>query len=241
MTTCKDCYRRNPATGYCPVRTYEVEEDHEPCGSYATPPRDMNEPKEEATKTCKRCGKELPLSSFSRNRNGMLGVCKDCMKAAQKKGAKPAKPAKPEKPAEPEAPKEEPAHPEPYESYDERIRKELLHYILYNAKGVSEEQEHSWIAYLERQKEQKPVGWIENEKFKEAISAAISGTTASEILEANGVKLFDALTYLETQKAQKPAEWSSDEDVRFILKDAIRILRDRGYQVEASIIVAEKL
>lgn len=91
MTTCKDCYRRNPATGYCPVRTYEVEEDHEPCGSYATPPRDMNEPKEEATKTCKRCGRTLPLSSFSRNRNGLLGVCKDCMKAAQKKGAKKTK------------------------------------------------------------------------------------------------------------------------------------------------------
>lgn len=91
MKTCKDCYRRNPATGYCPVRTYEVEENHETCGSYATPPRDMNEPKEEATKTCKRCGKELPLSSFSRNRNGLLGVCKDCMKAAQKKGAKKTK------------------------------------------------------------------------------------------------------------------------------------------------------
>ena len=166
MTTCKDCYRRNPVTGYCPVRTYEVEEDHEPCGSYATPPRDMNEPKEEATKVCKRCGKELPLSSFNRNRNGLLGVCKDCMKAAQKKGAKPAKPAKPEKPAEPEAPKEEPAHePEPEKAATAPDYPSVLYAV------------ESW----------------------------------------------------------------TDEQVRFFLKDVIRILRNRGYQVEASIIVAEKL
>lgn len=185
MTTCKDCYRRNPSTGYCPVRTYEVEEDHEPCGSYATPPRDMNESKEEATKVCKRCGKELPLSSFSRNRNGLLGVCKDCMKAAQKKGAKPAKP---------EPPKEEPAHPE---LHDEKIRKEIIDYLsneLHNVKQLTPRTNEfeAWIAYLEK------------------------------------------------QKAQQPAEWS-DEDVRFILKDVVRILRDRGYQIEASIIVTEKL
>lgn len=47
--------------------------------------------------------------------------------------------------------------PELRESEDERIRKELINYILYKAKGVSEEQEHSWVVYLEKQKEQKPV------------------------------------------------------------------------------------
>ena len=47
--------------------------------------------------------------------------------------------------------------PELRESEDERIRKEIIHYILYKANGVSEKQEHEWIAYLEKQKEQKPV------------------------------------------------------------------------------------
>ena len=41
----------------------------------------------------------------------------------------------------------------PPENEDERIRKEIINYILYKADGVSEEQEHSWIAYLEKQKE----------------------------------------------------------------------------------------
>ena len=35
--------------------------------------------------------------------------------------------------------------PELRESEDERIRKELINFILYKAKGVSEEQEHSWV------------------------------------------------------------------------------------------------
>ena len=38
------------------------------------------------------------------------------------------------------------------ESEDERIRKELINFILYKAKGVSEEQEHSWVVYLYKQK-----------------------------------------------------------------------------------------
>ena len=40
------------------------------------------------------------------------------------------------------------------ESEDERIRKEIIHYILYKADGVSEKQEHEWVAWLEKQKEQ---------------------------------------------------------------------------------------
>lgn len=54
--------------------------------------------------------------------------------------------------------------PELKENEDERIRKEIIHYILYKADGVSEEQEHSWITYLEKQKEQKPAGWNEEDE-----------------------------------------------------------------------------
>lgn len=43
--------------------------------------------------------------------------------------------------------------PELRESEDERIRKDIIHYILYKADGVSEKQEHEWVAWLEKQKE----------------------------------------------------------------------------------------
>ena len=34
--------------------------------------------KQEETKVCKVCGRELPLSEFPRNKNGHIGVCKEC-------------------------------------------------------------------------------------------------------------------------------------------------------------------
>ena len=40
----------------------------------------------------------------------------------------------------------------------------------------------------------------EDERIRKAIGAAICGTTAETVLEANGVKLVDALAYLEKQK-----------------------------------------
>lgn len=53
------------------------------------------------TKTCRECGRELPLDKFSKNRNGSLHVCKDCMKAkrakAAEKGAKPGRYKTPER------------------------------------------------------------------------------------------------------------------------------------------------
>ena len=220
MTTCKDCYRRNPATGYCPVRTYEVEEDHEPCGSYATPPRDMNEPKEEATKVCKRCGKELPLSSFSRNRNGLLGVCKDCMKAAQKKGAKPAKPAKPEKPAEPEAPKEELAHePEPEKAdpapdYEKKY-KDALDWMKTIYRFFGEDLRESVDHF-----------------FPELPELCPDVIPTTLLTGSGGISYPSVLYAVESWK---------DEQVRFFLKDVVRILRDRGYQINAEIVVTEKL
>jgi len=30
------------------------------------------------TKTCKVCGRELPIERFSRNRQGVLSLCKEC-------------------------------------------------------------------------------------------------------------------------------------------------------------------
>ena len=56
-------------------------------------------------------------------------------------------------PSEPERKKLEKIFPGLKESDDEKIRKEIIHYILYKANGVSEEQEHAWISYLEKRKE----------------------------------------------------------------------------------------
>ena len=50
------------------------------------------------------------------------------------------------------------AFPELKESEDERIRKDIIHYILYETKGtISEDTEHTWVKWLEKEKEQKPV------------------------------------------------------------------------------------
>ena len=40
----------------------------------------------EETKICKVCGKELPISEFSRNGFGVLSTCKSCVNEAKTKG-----------------------------------------------------------------------------------------------------------------------------------------------------------
>ena len=45
---------------------------------------------------------------------------------------------------------------------DERTRKEIIHYLFYTAGGLSIEEQNRWIAYLEKQKEQKPAEWSED-------------------------------------------------------------------------------
>ena len=43
------------------------------------PKESVMETKEPLTKVCKHCGRELPIEDFSRNRNGRIGICKECM------------------------------------------------------------------------------------------------------------------------------------------------------------------
>lgn len=73
------------------------------------------------------------------------------------------------------------AFPELRESEDERIRKEIIHYILYDANGVSEEQEHMWIAYLEKQKEQRPELYYDKELDIAAREFYLSGGANSPV------------------------------------------------------------
>lgn len=101
--------------------------------------------------------------------------------------------------------------PELKESEDERTRKELIHFILYKAgQLLNEETEHKFVVYLEKQKEQESTESSENEKIRRAIGTALCGTTAESILDANGVKLTEALSYLEKKKEQKPAAREND-------------------------------
>ena len=45
--------------------------------------------------------------------------------------------------------------PELTESEDERIRKEIIHFLLYDAGiMINEETEHRWVSWLEKQKQQ---------------------------------------------------------------------------------------
>ena len=84
--TCKDCYNRNPETGWCPKKGYEVEEDHESCACFAATAayiksNQTSQTKPMMTKKCKRCGLELPLSAFPRSAksgDGHLNYCTEC-------------------------------------------------------------------------------------------------------------------------------------------------------------------
>lgn len=100
----------------------------------------------------------------------------------------------------------------PIESEDERIRKDIIHYILYKADGVSEEQEQAWIAYLEKENEQKPLEEFVKEVTKDKESA-IKFLKSAGIMDENGEL---AEMYCSEQKPV----WSEEdeemlEDIKF--------------------------
>jgi len=65
------------------------------------------------------------------------------------------------------------------ESEDERIRKDLIEYLTHRAEvtGFIDEDKDCkrWIAYLEKQKEQKPAEWKPQQESLEALMYAIEG------------------------------------------------------------------
>lgn len=110
--------------------------------------------------------------------------------------------------------------PQLAESEDERIRRDIIHYILYKADGVSEEQEHSWIAYLEKQKE--PL--TPEEKMNHPL-----------YLEG-----FDVGREVGAVVA-KPAEWSDsfEENIRNLLHDKLTWHSDDG-SISTTVFIDDK-
>ena len=111
--------------------------------------------------------------------------------------------------------------PELTESEDERIRQSLLAYIKGESKRLDTKK---WIAYLEKQKEQKPVEWGEFDKgaLKDAICAAdILGNDESfNKGNPNLAKAFRvAKDWLESLPArfilQPKIEWSEEDEKLF--------------------------
>lgn len=97
---CKQCVQRNPVSGYCPKKGYEVDEDQKTCACFKAVPPSRNLPEDQATalpkaaplpkapttaapkeKTCRKCGRTLPIDQFQRHavsKDGHLGICKAC-------------------------------------------------------------------------------------------------------------------------------------------------------------------
>lgn len=75
------------------------------------------------------------------------------------------------------------------ESEDERIRKEIMHYILYCADGISEEQEIKWIAYLEKHiRKDEEVKEIEDKSIESLNEAVKNGVLVGPTIEEAGEK-----------------------------------------------------
>lgn len=85
-----------------------------------TAPAETEAPK---TKTCRECGRELPLDQFRKNRWGYTNLCKDCM-TAKKAGKAPAAQEGPK----PQPKEEKPAAAAPAPS-TAKPKRNYLHYV----------------------------------------------------------------------------------------------------------------
>lgn len=111
------------------------------------------------------------------------------------------------------------------DSEDECTRKELIHFILYKAgQLLDEETEHKFVAYLEKQKEQKPAARENDFVSKPQTSVEIlrhylvwAGNSESEedcpyTWRALADAIRDGIKALEEQKPYEPKNWPIDKD-----------------------------
>ena len=76
--------------------------------------------------------------------------------------------------------------PELHESEDERIRKEIIAFLkhYHTGEGDSVTYDNDWLVYLEKQKEQKPAEWSEEDEKK--VSSLLAMLTTMRQLNSNG-------------------------------------------------------
>ena len=120
--------------------------------------------------------------------------------------------------------------PELAESEDERVRKEIIHYILYKANGVSEKQEHEWIAYLEKQKEQK-LAWSEEDE--EMLEYVIGDVNDAKQLFATKEAIDLCDKEIAWLKSLRPSWKPNDKDEERLIKTSMVFLKDfadMGYE-----------
>jgi len=105
----------------------------------------------------------------------------------------------------------------PKESKDERIRKEILEYFnQFKDEGLRGVNITDWIAYLEKQKEQKPVEiHIDNpniQKFDPDVKVTTSDSSASgkELLYVSNKSY--KIGYRDGVNSVKPAEWGEEDE-----------------------------
>ena len=123
--------------------------------------------------------------------------------------------------------------PELAESEDERIRKWLVDYFTRIG-------EKNWIhreftckqivAYLEKQKEQKPAEWILPEEFEEAVYKVanfISPFDSQEELRKVSHRFAEQLLSLAKKELDKPAEWSEEDEL--MIKCCLRAIEHYKY------------
>ena len=112
--------------------------------------------------------------------------------------------------------------PELAESEDERIRKEMIHFLEIEKNQMTPEQcsacENRWIAWLEKQGEQKPVEWSEDDEFHlKSIESTIEYCKREVAENEEARYLFNEdLNWLESLKnrclPQPKQEWSEEDE-----------------------------
>lgn len=111
--------------------------------------------------------------------------------------------------------------PELAESEDEKTAREIKEFILYKAGHLLDEAtEHRFITYLEKQKEQKPTEWSEEDE--NAITTAIRACRyMTENFENSTKQYEDAIERLKSIRPQP--HWKPSEEQMETLKSCFHI------------------
>lgn len=139
------------------------------------------------------------------------------------------------------------------ESEDERIRKEILNYVLYKADGVSEEDEHRWVTWLEKQKEpenvsastmipscweveqkeQNPAWSEEDRKMLDDCIMALSNWR--DAVANYGHEVVPCQKLIDWLKSLRPS-WRPSEEQMDSLERTIILLEKQGHFVEVDML-----